>query len=147
LQAGHEKLKQDLMQSLFRFKKVGGSISRFIAGEIKTDLNISEISVLNCIKKQGDVHSALPVSKAAVSQILGSLEEKGYIERDIDRCNRRKITISLTARGNDVVKKSEKALDKLMSSAITHFGEAEIAALIHLTNDFVEFVESRSCRK
>jgi CRP-like cAMP-binding protein len=40
------------------------------------------------------MHEALAVSRAAVSQMLGSLEKRGYIRREIDRDNRRKIIIT-----------------------------------------------------
>jgi DNA-binding MarR family transcriptional regulator len=135
------------MQAMFRFKKSGGSFSRIIAGETNAGLNISEISVLNCIKEHSNMYSALSVSKAAVSQILGSLEEKGYIEREINRSNRRKIIITLTAKGQDAVEESEKVLGRLISSIIAHMGEAEIDTLIRLVNDFVDFVESRTYQK
>jgi DNA-binding MarR family transcriptional regulator len=87
------------------------------------------------------MQSTLSVSKAAVSQTLGSLEKKGYIERGIDRNNRRKILITLTESGAAALQNSTDTLDALTASLITRFGEADTANLITLVNRFAELVE------
>jgi DNA-binding MarR family transcriptional regulator len=87
------------------------------------------------------MRSTLFVSKAAVSQTLGGLEKKGYVEREIDRDNRRKIVITLTDTGKSALENSTDALDKLAVSLIDRFGEAKTATLISLVNSFAELVE------
>jgi DNA-binding MarR family transcriptional regulator len=84
----------------------------------------------------------LSVSKAAVSQTLGTLEKKGYVERAIDRDNRRKIVITLTDSGRAALEHSNDALDSFIVSLINRFGEAKTSRLIGLINDFAELVES-----
>jgi DNA-binding MarR family transcriptional regulator len=149
-------IKSDLLQAIFRFKKTGFSVSNYLITEMKSELTMPEIFALKSIKERAanstvcneegtahdDMHSLLCVSKAAVSQMLGSLEKKGYIERDIDRKNRRRIIISLTEKGIDTVKKSEKTLDKLVTSIISGFGEAQSRRLVSLVNGFSEIVEA-----
>jgi DNA-binding MarR family transcriptional regulator len=87
------------------------------------------------------MQSSLSVSKAAVSQTLGCLEKKGYVERNIDQVNRRKIVITLTDAGRAALENSTDALDKLAVSLINRFGEAKTGELIALINSFAGLVE------
>jgi DNA-binding MarR family transcriptional regulator len=158
----NEDIKTGLLKALSRFKKTGQSISNHLVNGLQSDLNIAEIFVLNCVKEQGGkgcggrnpacecgknastcgaVQSMLSVSKAAVSQTLGGLEKKGYVEREINRDNRRKIVITLTDAGRSALENSTEALDKLVVSLINRFGEAKTAELIGLVNSFSRLVE------
>ena len=159
----NEELKRRLLQALSRFKKTGHSISNYLTNRMHSDLNIVEIFVLNCVKEHSEkgcggkspncacgkdatahdaAQSTLFVSKAAVSQTLGGLEKKGYVEREIDRSNRRKIIITLTDTGKAALENSTDALDKLAASIINRFGEAKTGRLISLVNSFAELVEA-----
>jgi DNA-binding MarR family transcriptional regulator len=158
----NRELKRDLLKSLLRFKKTGHSFSDYLVNEMHSDLNIAEIFVLTCVKERcgkdcpgenppGErggnasardaMRSTLFVSKAAVSQTLGSLEKKGCVERAIDRDNRRRIVITLTDAGRAALENSTAALDKLAADLISRFGEAKTGELIRLVNSFAALVE------
>jgi DNA-binding MarR family transcriptional regulator len=158
----NEELKHGLLKALSRFKKTGHSISDYLVNGMHSDLNIAEIIALNCVKEHNEkgrcgkekvceygknatahdaVQSTLSVSKAAVSQTIGGLEKKGYIEREIDRGNRRKIVITFTAAGRAALENSSAALDKLVELLIDRFGEAKTCELITLINIFAGLVE------
>jgi DNA-binding MarR family transcriptional regulator len=159
----NEELKRKLLKALARFKKTGYSISNYLVNRMHSDLNIAEIFVLGCVKEHSEkgcggkspdcafgtdtsahdaAQSTLFVSKAAVSQTLGGLEKKGYVEREIDRGNRRKIIITLTDAGKAALENSTDALDKLAASLINRFGETKTGRLINLVNSFAELVET-----
>jgi DNA-binding MarR family transcriptional regulator len=159
----NKELKRGLLKAMSRFKRTGHAISNYLVNEMRSDLNIAEIAALNCIKEHNEkggcgkdpscecnknatahdaVQSTLAVSKAAVSQILGELEKKGYVEREIDRDNRRKIVITLTDAGRAALENSTLALDKLVASLINRFGEAKTGKLITLVNSFAGLVET-----
>jgi DNA-binding MarR family transcriptional regulator len=147
------ELKQDLLHSLFCFKKASIAISRFLnAGG--GGLSTTEISALGCIGRcdkkscagadrttHHAMHETLAVSKAAVSQMLGSLEKRGYIRREIDTDNRRKIIITLTKKGKAAVDTSEKEMDLLMSRIITRFGEKDSRTFVQLLRRFSELAD------
>jgi DNA-binding MarR family transcriptional regulator len=103
-----DELKQDLLHALFCFKKSGRGVP-FPA----------ELSALGCIDRCGNeeqtahhaMHETLSVSKAAVSQMLGSLEKRGFILRETDRDNRRRIIITVTKKGKSSINKGQKHLD------------------------------------
>jgi DNA-binding MarR family transcriptional regulator len=50
-----------------------------------------------------DLPAGLGVTKQAVSQVIDILASRGYLERNPDPGDRRRITLRLTARGQDVV--------------------------------------------
>ncbi|MDR3167673.1 MAG: transcriptional regulator [Treponema sp.] len=148
------ELQEDLLHALFCLKKANISIFRSLLNAEGGGLSITELSALNCIggckKKDNDgadqtthkaMHKALAVSKAAVSQILGSLEKRGYIQRETDRDNRRKIIITLTQKGKTAVDKAGKKMDALMSQILNDFGEKETRNFVLLVNRFSEIVK------
>jgi DNA-binding MarR family transcriptional regulator len=116
-------------------------------------LSVAELSALGCIgrcdEEDGNadqtthhaMHETLAVSKAAVSQMLGSLEKRGYIRREIDRDNRRKIIITLTEQGETAVDDAEKKMDALMSRIIMQFGEKDTRNFTRLLDRFSEVVD------
>ncbi|MHB9291588.1 hypothetical protein Holit_00666 [Hollandina sp. SP2] len=152
-----DELKHDLLHSLFRFKKVSTAISRALSDAEGGGLSMTELSALGCISTYSEtncssreqtehtthhtMHKTVAVSKAAVSQMLGSLEKRGYIQREIDRENRRKIIISLTNKGKVTVDKAGKDLDELMSRIIARFGEKDTRTLVRMLNQFEEVVD------
>jgi DNA-binding MarR family transcriptional regulator len=121
-------------------------------------LSVTDLSALGCIGRCDEedcnadqtthhaMYEALAVSKAAVSQMLGSLEKRGYIRRDIDRDNRRKIIITLTKQGETAVDKAEKKMDVLMSRIITRFGEKDTRNFTRLLDRFAEVVYEAVCK-
>jgi DNA-binding MarR family transcriptional regulator len=165
----NDDLKQVLLHSFFCFKKTGVSISRFLlnadglsAAELtalncigrrdKKDCDTAEASRQTEASHPAEtsrpagqtihhaMHETLAVSKAAVSQMLGSLEKRGYVQRETDRDNRRKIIITVTKKGKAAVDKAEKNMDVLMSRIITRFGEKDTRNLVRLLDRFVEVV-------
>ncbi|MDR2103805.1 MAG: hypothetical protein LBP42_06870, partial [Treponema sp.] len=90
-----DALKQDLLHSFFCFKKASISFSRYLLNAENGGISTIELSALSCIGGCGAedggkadqtthhaLHEVLAVSNAAVSQMLGSLEKRGYIQRE-----------------------------------------------------------------
>jgi DNA-binding MarR family transcriptional regulator len=148
----NNELKEHLLHSLFLFKKANYSISRFMSNTDQGGLSITELSAMYCIDQidQDDgagqtthhaMHETLCVSKAAVSQILGSLEKRGYIRRSIDCDNRRKIIITLTKKGKSAVDKGQRHMDDLMAHIIERLGEEDVRNFVRLLDRFAEVVD------
>lgn len=74
----------------------------------------------------------LHVSKAAVSQMLGSLERKGYITREPNPDNRREIIVSVTKDGEKRVDEIQRLFDKKTDMFIERFGVEDTKELIRL---------------
>jgi DNA-binding MarR family transcriptional regulator len=147
----NDDLKQNLLHALFCFKRTSHTMFRSLLND--DGLSVTDLSALGCIgccdekdcnadkTTHHAMHEALAVSKAAVSQMLGSLEKRGYIQREIDRDNRRKIIITLTEQGETAVDDAEKKMDVLMSRIITRFGEKDTRNFTRLLDRFSEVVD------
>ena len=106
---------KDAFEKLFRavhqFKKL--NVSDLVPG-----LSSSEFSVMGAILQMGEngkITSSELAAKTktlppAVSRTLRGLEEKGYVERSVDKKDRRNTYISLTEKG---WKKGEEVRDRM----------------------------------
>ncbi len=142
-----------LIHSIFRFRQIEIACRSFspVSGTdaLQTEHNISmaEVVVLTGIKKNifgnGDltIPDLLCISRAAVSQMLGNMEEKGYIKREINKEDRRKLLLSLTKKGNAIVDEHERKVMELLLKIVDEFGEAKTKQLITLTTNFLDTVE------
>ncbi|MDR3364467.1 MAG: MarR family transcriptional regulator [Clostridiales Family XIII bacterium] len=83
----------------------------------------------------------LCVSKAAVSQMLGSLESKGLITRAADPENRRTIIVKLTAVGRETIDKIERGFDENIEMLMGRFGEEDTREIIRLIYKFAGIIE------
>jgi DNA-binding MarR family transcriptional regulator len=150
----HDTLKEELIHTLIRFKKVNAVMSHTVITADGGSLSFSELHALGCIESCAEndcpiaertthhaMHETLAVSKAAISQMLASLEKRGYIRRETDTGNRRKIIITLTPKGRATVDKVKKSMDGLMAHVITRFGEEDTRLLIRLLDRFMEVVD------
>jgi DNA-binding MarR family transcriptional regulator len=134
------------MSSVFRFKRVGPLVPQEIDGQ-KTDLSLSEFVLLKRIAGApgGDietVHEDLHVSKPAVCQMLGNLERKDYLNREVDKTNRRKRLLSLTQKGLRAVEVMDKRVHSFFEEIITRFGEENTREFITLFNRFADVTET-----
>ena len=85
-----------------------------------------------------DIQHHLHISKAGVSKMLGVLEEKGYINRDVDKNDRRNIIITLTEEGRNVVNILSKDSDEYFTKIIQQLGVPETNQFVQYVSKFVE---------
>lgn len=75
----------------------------------KFDLTLGRWCVLVALKTSGramvpsEISDDLAVTRANISNLLNSLEKAGRIRRDFDPSNRRRILVSLTREGHDII--------------------------------------------
>jgi len=136
----------ELMNTFLRFKKVG----MVLCGG--SDLHMGELMVLNHVARSHaapeqscfatDLYQEMHVTKPAISQLLNSLEKKGYLCREIDPTDRRRFTLSLTMAGRAVAKQVTKKTELLGAEMTSKFGEENMRNLIDLFNKFADISES-----
>jgi len=83
-----------------------------------------------------DMQDYLRVSKAAVSQMLGTLEGRGLITRETDPENRRTIIVRLTKEGAETIEQVERIFDEHINMIIDRFGEDDTREIIRLIYKF-----------
>jgi DNA-binding MarR family transcriptional regulator len=91
-----------------------------------TDLPRNGAFILAGIDTSGgprqDLPSELGVTKQAVSQVIDLLVNRGYLERDPDPEDRRRVRLTLTERGEDVVAavlRGVEAVDRQLEAAVS----------------------------
>ncbi|NMC55743.1 MAG: MarR family transcriptional regulator, partial [Eubacteriaceae bacterium] len=151
------ELKEQLIRTMMRFRKIG------MAFPADLDIRMGEIMIMNGIaghfppgmrfgdeKCQFDEHKKTFVSelqkmhhitKPAISQMLNGLENKGYISREMDRQDRRKVSVTLTQKGEDILKRSKEYADNMLDKTISRFGEDNTRKLIELFSQLVDISE------
>jgi DNA-binding MarR family transcriptional regulator len=146
------ELKERLSRSLFRFKN---AVSGFQSGEsvkmAEFGVSIAEITLMKEIRNNApgstrnigiaEIQQRLYTSKAAVSKMLGVLENKGYINREINKQNRRMLILTLTPGGVDVLKYAEKDVDDIFLKIISRLGNKGVEQFINCVNLFADAVK------
>lgn len=140
-----DQLKRHFVSVLFKVKKID------VCEGTGQSLPLSEMAVLRRLLSNGcqegnsmcmsDIHHNLYISKPAVSQILNSLERKGYINRYIDKNDRRKILVTATPKAYDALKSTENALDGKLNRILSEFGEENMMMLINQLTSLYEIYE------
>jgi len=88
-----------------------------------------------------DIQNHLFVTKAAVSQMYAALEKKGYLNREIDKNNRRKLIVTLTPKGQEILGFMQDKVVQFLSEIISKVGEDNTKQLINLVNRFADALE------
>jgi DNA-binding MarR family transcriptional regulator len=140
------ELHNELLRSLFRLKK-NTSTFRPVFLTKDEEMNLASFTLLHYIKEHsGDlsgekIRNELSITKPAVSQMLASLEKKGFVTREINKENRRCILLGLTKKGTDFIERTQRETDKRLAGIIKRFGEKETRRLITLINRFLSIME------
>jgi DNA-binding MarR family transcriptional regulator len=142
-----EQLTKGLIETFVRFKRIKVPIPLKTGGG-KRDLSVIETVLLKKISEGsidcfGDLEEECHVSKSAVSQMIGALEEKGYVTRELDKTNRRKRLLGLTPKGRNTLDTIGKEMDAYFAGVIQRFGEADTRRLVSLFNRFAAIVEEQ----
>ena len=129
------KLSGDFLHALFVLKSLLGAEFSKSARSDTRSLSMAEYVLM---KKVADTTSLteikeyLSISKAAVSQMLSSLEKRGYLTREIDQVNRRNLIVSLTPAGQMILRKENSEADARFSKIIAEIGETDTLEFIRL---------------
>ena len=133
---------EKLFRAVHQFKKL--NVSDLIPG-----LSSSEFSVMGAILQMGENGKSTSSELAAktktlppaVSRTLRGLEEKGYVERSVDKKDRRNTYISLTEKG---WKKGEEVRDRMQDfgcSVMSQLKEEDIDQLVAYLDRIYEIAE------
>ena len=139
-----KELQKKLITSVHRFKKEKTELILF-------NLSQSEFFMLQIIKhskkneKPGifvsEIAKKIKVSTPAVSRMLGGLEERQLISRQIDREDRRNTLVIIAPQGEKVLKESEATMDEFTGRVISRMGYEKVTELLELFNTFVDVME------
>lgn len=142
----------NLISSFFQFKKLNwnhGPIHGLKKSEFHVLLSIKELTKPGEESvKVSDISKLMQVASPTTTQVINSLEDNGYIERIMDKEDRRSVRIKLTDKGSVIVEKARKDLTDAFDGLVEYLGEEnseKLAELITLVfNYFHEKQKSMS---
>jgi len=106
-------------------------ISEALAEAGCDDVPRNGIYVIGAIARTGAplsrIISDLRVSKQAAGQLVDTLVLRGYLERAVDAEDRRRLTITLTARGSAAATASRAAVERLDEAVAERVGPIYVA--------------------
>lgn len=88
-----------------------------------------------------EIAKELHVSTPAVSRMLGNMERKGLISRNVDEDSRRNTFVCLTKRGKEEIARTEQLMDKKFKGLICRMGQADMEQFIVLGNKMIKIME------
>jgi DNA-binding MarR family transcriptional regulator len=110
-----------------------GSLLEVLSGAYKGEAFVLKyLSARNCAVLPTEISQALQSSTARISAVLGALEKKGLIIREIDRGNRRNILVTLTDKGSEQAASQEQEMRSHMTRILGALGEADTRELVRL---------------
>jgi DNA-binding MarR family transcriptional regulator len=92
--------------------------------------------------KVSDLSECLHMSKPAASQMLNSLEDKGFIERKVTKNDRRVVLVNLTETGNSLMEQNHQKFVEKIDELIQRFGKEDTDTLISLLNKLCNIMET-----
>lgn len=141
-----KEIQNELVQAMFRLKKM---MNRGLGRDLdNANITMSEFILMREVAKNTkesynpmaltEVREYLSVSKAAVSQMINSLEKRGYLTREVDVNNRRNIIVVLTEAGQEVYQKKNQEFFDRFEKVIQGIGETDISHFIAMINKMAD---------
>ena len=147
----NEKNVSYVDRAVFAFNEIMSSSQKDMMENISR-VNKGELFVLHFLSMRNDnvlpseLSTALHASTGRISALLGNLEKKGQIEREIDKSNRRNILVTITEAGRNHVETEIGKIKNNMTHVFTDMGESDTAEFIRLIKKFSELMQKHMPR-
>jgi DNA-binding MarR family transcriptional regulator len=138
---------QKLLEAFTQFHRLNWKQSPIVG------LKSSEIMVLFCIKKTvhpeshgikvSDISKALRVAPPTITQLINSLEANGYVERTMDKADRRAVRVKITERGEGTIAQAADAFFESFNGLVEYLGENKSKELAELLSKAFGYFEER----
>lgn len=148
----HKEIQKELCQALHRFGKL--NTGQLIEMEGLTQGEFFGLSMLREHLKthpEGmhvrELADKARVSPPRVSRMLRDMEEKGLIERRIDRDDRRNTYIVLTETGEAARQRTTARLSTFLDRVVDRMGLENVQTMIDLWNQFSDILEDERAKE
>jgi DNA-binding MarR family transcriptional regulator len=139
---------QRLLESFVRFRRLHWAHSPV------HELTHSEVMVLSIIRKHGeaaadgirvsDISNVLRVASPTITQQINSLEARGYVERRMDKEDRRAVRVLLTEKGEAAVKIAWDSFLDSFNGLAEYLGEEDSDELARLLAKVFQYFKERT---
>ncbi len=123
----HKLHMGDLVPDITKLEGMTMSAIKYCSGEKgKEELTVSELT------------AKLKAKGPAVSRTLKTLEDKGYIERDVNKADRRNTYVKLTISGKQKVEEYEQIMSSFAHAVIAKIDRDDMEQMIECLNELYE---------
>lgn len=78
----------------------------------------------------GEISTQMHISTATMTSVLDTLERKGYVRRQPDPADRRRVLVDLTPDAQDLLDKVLPAVQQLVTAAVSPLGDETLRTLL-----------------
>jgi len=127
----YAELAKQFLHNSYQFRSRGHQkkIDETMHGETFT---MSYILRQGGIVLPSEISSEMNISSARVAVILNNLENKGFITRQIDKSDRRKVLVSLTQEGVEFTEEHNKTVINSTARMLEALGEYDAKELVRI---------------
>ncbi len=94
------------------------------------------LAVYNESMSVKDIQERVLHKSSNISRIIDKLVKKGYVDRRISSVNRRKMDISLTCSGYEILRELDREIQKMYTSMVKNVNKEEVKRLSSLLDKF-----------
>ena len=125
----------------------GGAIREALCEAGLDDIPKNGIYVIGAISRSGaplaQIIDELGVSKQSAGQLVDLLAIRGYIEREVDADDRRRLTVRLTARGRAAAAVARAAVERIDVALLKKVGREHVAHTRETLHALIELVRGK----
>jgi DNA-binding MarR family transcriptional regulator len=114
-------------------------LSRSTKGEIFVLRYLASHNSAACPSELG---VAMRSTNGRISSVLGALEKKGQITRDIDKSNRRNILVSITETGRERARSETKNMHEHLAKVFLEMGASDTKEFVRILQRMVKIEKS-----
>lgn len=89
----------------------------------------------------GEISAAMDISTARIAVALNLLEKKGYITRQIDPADRRRVQVALTDLGKDWAAEERVIISRNLERMLLRLGKEDALAYVRITAKLAKFAQ------
>ena len=93
-----------------------------------------------------DLAALFGLEKSTVSRQLDDLEAAGFLRREVEKIDRRRYTLVVTAAGKAALEREATLVRERLSTALAQWKVSEVTAFAHMVNRFMEDLSDDTLR-
>jgi len=126
---------QRLLEAFTRYRRAGWRhtpVGGLTPSEMMVLWHVMSTTQPGCGIKVSDISNHLNVAPPTVTQQINNLEANGYVQRSMDKEDRRAVRVTLTAKGEQALKEAHDALMASLTGLVEYLGEEDSEKLADL---------------
>ncbi len=124
-------------------RKLEREFYKVVLQQFDADIAMHHLMILNELKESGtlccsEIGDAISVAKPQMTQSIDKLIGMGMVEREPDTKDRRKINLTLTQKGRDVIERVDDLMKDIVKDKLSALSNKELERLAESFNNIAE---------